>query len=475
MASLTTRGKTHYVIVGVKDEATGKYQHKWISFNDIEEAKAFKKNYEEEQERFKNEKSNSAMTVSHATRTVDQLIEQYVRLVGQEKWGVSTYPDYIARIDNYILPLIGKMRVWDCTVLSMDEYFAKLKTMPAVSQVGKEEKQISTRVLNEIHKFLKALFNQAIDWGMIEKNPCRKKNKTLPKHVPQKRPWWTRKAFFEASEKAKEIGDYMLLLAMHLSVSTSLRVGEIAALQWDRISVSDDDIAHEDCRVEVDCSLARVKKETIKKLNGKGIKFVFPDVFSASTSALVLKEPKSDTSNRTVWLPNTVAVMLRELFERQTEQKGFLGNAYHDYGLVIAAEDGRPIEGRVINDHLQALILQFNLPSVVFHSLRHTSTSYKLKIAQGDIKSVQGDTGHAQAQMVTEVYAEIMDEDRKLNAQRFEAEFYSTAMSNDEELVRDMKQKAPPDTTEILNAVAILQSNPELLQQLLAASMTSQK
>ena len=53
---------------------------------------------------------------------------------------------------------------------------------------------------------------------------------------------------------------------------------------------------------------------------------------------------------------------------------------------------------------------------MVFHSLRHTSVTYKLKLSGGDIKAVQGDSGHAQADMVTEVYGHILDEDRKRNA-----------------------------------------------------------
>ena len=39
----------------------------------------------------------------------------------------------------------------------------------------------------------------------------------------------------------------------------------------------------------------------------------------------------------------------------------------------------------------------------------------------GDIK---GDTGHAEAEMVTDVYSEIVDEDRCLNAQKMEEDFY---------------------------------------------------
>ena len=41
----------------------------------------------------------------------------------------------------------------------------------------------------------------------------------------------------------------------------------------------------------------------------------------------------------------------------------------------------------------------------------------KLKLSGGDIKAIQGDSGHGQADMVTEVYGHILDENRKKNAQ----------------------------------------------------------
>ena len=61
---------------------------------------------------------------------------------------------------------------------------------------------------------------------------------------------------------------------------------------------------------------------------------------------------------------------------------------------------------------------------MVFHSLRHSSITYKLKLTRGDIKSVQGDSGHAQAKMVTNQYSHIIDENRKDNAKLFENAFY---------------------------------------------------
>lgn len=40
------------------------------------------------------------------------------------------------------------------------------------------------------------------------------------------------------------------------------------------------------------------------------------------------------------------------------------------------------------------------------------------------MKSVQGDSGHAQVKMAADVYSHIIDEDLWINAQRFEENFY---------------------------------------------------
>ena len=78
----------------------------------------------------------------------------------------------------------------------------------------------------------------------------------------------------------------------------------------------------------------------------------------------------------------------------------------------------------------------------MFHSLRHISVTYKLKLSGGDIKAVQGDSGHAQADMVTEVYGHILDEDRRKNAELMENAFY-----NKENLNPQMKEQDEGNST----------------------------
>ena len=90
----------------------------------------------------------------------------------------------------------------------------------------------------------------------------------------------------------------------------------------------------------------------------------------------------------------------------------------------MATTYGLPVENGAIRKFFNKLIKEHNLPPVVFHSLRHTSVTYKLKLNGGDIKAVQGDSGHSQINMVTDVYSHIIDDDRRKNATMFENAFY---------------------------------------------------
>lgn len=97
-----------------------------------------------------------------------------------------------------------------------------------------------------------------------------------------------------------------------------------------------------------------------------------------------------------------------------------------------------------------------DLKTVVFHSLRHSSTTYKLKLSGGDIKAVQGDTGHSEAAMITERYAHILDDDRRINAEKFEEMFYQ----------QKSDAGSGSKAEELLSIMKKLQESPELLELL---------
>lgn len=87
--------------------------------------------------------------------------------------------------------------------------------------------------------------------------------------------------------------------------------------------------------------------------------------------------------------------------------KELFGDEYTDFNMVFASTCGRPIEGQVINWALKKLINDNDLPPVVFYSFRYSSITCKLKLNGGNMKSVQGGSGHAQVKMVADVYSHI--------------------------------------------------------------------
>lgn len=129
-----------------------------------------------------------------------------------------------------------------------------------------------------------------------------------------------------------------------------------------------------------------------------------------------------------------------------------------EHNLVMATTFGNPIGTGAIRGQLKKLIEEHNLPPVVFHSLRHSSVTYKLKLNGGDIKAVQGDSGHSQVDMVTDVYSHIIDEDRRRNAELFEEAFYEK-----KNLDPKMREETTTQTVDVPDDV-----DAELLAKILA-------
>lgn len=78
--------------------------------------------------------------------------------------------------------------------------------------------------------------------------------------------------------------------------------------------------------------------------------------------------------------------------------------------------------------------------------------------SRGNIEAVQGDTGHAEAKMVTDTYAHGFDADRKLIAQEMDTGFFSKVGEHSQtEISSDMLEQLRE----------MLQQHPELLSELL--------
>ncbi len=452
MASIRKRRNKWNVVYYYTDDA-GQKKQKWEAFDTEEEAKTRKAEVEYKQ------KVNRFITPKNLT--VSEFLVNFVELYGVKKWGPHTFDYNTGLIRNYIDPILGKEPIQSIDCLTADRYITRLQKTKSVTVNNRtpQNEFLSSCNIERINKLLKSAFKQAVRWGLVEKNPF--ENTTLPKVRKEPRAIWDVPTIIRALKACR---DPKLYVAINLAFACSMRMGEILGLTWANTFISDADIAKDDAYLIIDKELSRVKEETLETLGKDEIIKIFPRTLylSGQKTVIVLKTPKTETSTQKVWIPKTLAYILREWKASQEKQKEFLGNEYMDYDLVIALENGRPCETKVIENAFNRLKRNAELPNVVFHSLRHSSVTYKLKLNNGDLKATQGDSGHAQVQMLTEIYAHILDEDRRVNAQKFEAAFYSNPDLRD---VRPPEPAAPPPL-DVAALVDQLQKSPALCKLL---------
>lgn len=446
-------GSPYSVVYNYVDE-NGNTKQKWETWHTHKEALKRKAEVENQQ--------NTGTFLPPSKQTVREFLYDFVSTYGEKKWGVSMYDGQVSLIANYINPIIGDLEVQAITPRVVDKYIQTLQKTPSVSRKNRKARTefVTNQTIEKIIKLLRCAFKQAVRWELIDKNPF--ENAVLPKTVYKKRDIWDADTIRLALDQCE---DSKLYIAMNLSFACSLRMGEILGLTWQNVHIEDEDIAADNAYIYIDKELTRASKQAIETLGEKDIYHIFTPLMPNTSTRLILKKPKTDSSVRKVWLPKTVAYILRDWRKAQNELKEFLGDEYQDFDLVVALPNGRPCETRIIEKEFSILKKKAGLPNVVFHSLRHSSTTYKLKLNHGDLKATQGDTGHAEIDMITKVYAHILDEDRKINAQKFESAFYSNPD------LRGSRPPRPEPQAPALDLAALidqLQKSPELASTLAA-------
>ncbi len=446
MASIQKKRDLYYVVYYYTDEH-GERKQKWEPFKMHADAKRRKVQIEY--------KASVGTFQPPRELTVKSLMEEFITSYGTQRWSLKTYANKKSLINNYILPYIGDVKLDKLTTKFMQDYFDQLKTMKQYARGDHSKGKVvdmTSRNIQEIHKILRPAFNLAVKWEYIVKNPV--EDVTLPRVKKGKRDIWTADILAQALEACE---NEMLEICMHLAFACSMRLGEILGATWDAIDISEKSISENNAAIGIDKQLQRVELEALNQLGDDEVVLKFPSILSSTKTCMVLKSLKTESSDRVVWIPRTVAERLKAYKASQDEWRDFFGEEYQEYQLVIAHPNGTPVEQKLINKYFKKLIDDNGFPSVKFHSLRHTSTTYKLKMNHGDIKAVQGDTGHAQATMVMEIYSHIIDEDRRENARKLDQEFYQKQDEKPQETSPDVKDKI----------AELLDGSPEMAEQLL--------
>ncbi len=389
-------------------------------------------------------------------------MEEYIRIYGIKKWGVSYYKSSTSLLENYVYDYWKSVPITKFTVKAIDKYYVWLITeCPQVDSKYNRSagKFVAPSTVNDIHKIMRCAFNRAKKWQHIDSNPFL--DATVPEHKGEERPALTPDEIDKVLKHTDNPDDYDLYLihcAMNLAFAGSMRGGEVGGLQWE-------DIVDPQRRIlYIHKTIDRVDKQALEKVKKTQVYFKFPSFNPCSKSVIALKNTKEDGgSDRNAYLPEMVYSKIMRLREMQENLKRVLGDGYFDYGMIICQANGRPVMTEHLNKRFQRVLDEMGIKpkhgeqQYVFHSIRSTSTTYKLRVSGGDIKAVQGENGQKDPKMVTHQYSRIIDEDRIRIANAMNDDFYR-------------KDERKSEEEELLAAV---KDNPELFKQFVAfVSMT---
>lgn len=418
MASIMKRGNTYSVRYNYKDHA-GKPCKGWETFKTKAEAQERKITVEKEL-------LDGTFLVPN-TMTVEEMLYKWIPIQSSKhKWSPKTYTQSVAMVQNLIVPYIGKRKVQDLRTYDIEQFYATLSQTPCGQYVHGEKQELtenqkkrllSSTSIHEVHTLLKTAFSYAVDWDLIHKSPTPRE---APKINTEERTIWDERTMLAALQT---IENPALHLAVHMSMILSLREGEILGLQPGDL---DFDAADGRGTISVNKALQRADKVALSKIDPTQIYHTFPDRREGSKSSLILKRTKTKKSNRILYMTKPLKEELLAWLEKMKQDEQSAPEKYSNCGQLFRLPDGLPIAPDVLTKWYRMWRAEHpEFEKIVFHGLRHSSATYQLMISGGDIKAVQGTTGHASADMLVNTYAHIQQSSRVELGKKFESGFYA--------------------------------------------------
>ena len=454
MASIMKRGNTYSVRYNYKDHA-GKPCKGWETFKTKAEAQERKITVEKE--------LLDGTFLVPDTMTVEEMLYKWIPIQSSKhKWSPKTYTQSVAMVQNLIVPYIGKRKVQDLRTYDIEQFYATLSQTPCGQYVHGEKQELtenqkkrllSSTSIHEVHTLLKTAFSYAVDWDLIHKSPTPRE---APKINTEERTIWDERTMLAALQT---IENPALHLAVHMSMILSLREGEILGLQPGDL---DFDAADGRGTISVNKALQRADKVALSKIDPSQIYHIFPDQREGSSSALVLKKPKTKKSSRTLYLTKPLKEELLAWLEKLRQDELAMDGRYRNCGQLFRLPNGMPVAPEALSKWYRTWRAEHpEFEKIVFHGLRHSSATYQLLQSGGDFKSVQGNTGHATATVLMDTYAHTQDKPRLELTEKIEANFYSQDLTPAAPQPRQNEKPAATKISgkEILEAIRLMNAD----------------
>jgi len=285
----------------------------------------------------------------------------------------ATFRTYTSFIENHIKPVFGAVKIADITPHKVQTFINSLEGL-------------STGSVRLVYRLLHTSLGKAVTLDYLPKNPV--VHCVLPKHE-QKTITPLTDAELSAVLKASK-GSFienMLLVA----VFTGMRISELCGLCWDQIDTESETII-------IDRQLSA----------------------SPHRQKALFSSPKSGKS-RTMKAAPSVMVALKDQKRRQAEMKLKAGAVWSNpHNFVFTSPDGSFVNQMRITREFKAIQIKAGVKHARFHDLRHTYAVNAIR-AGDDIKTIQGNLGHATAAFTLDKYGHFTDKMRKDSAVRMEA------------------------------------------------------
>ena len=124
---------------------------------------------------------------------------------------------------------------------------------------------------------------------------------------------------------------------------------------------------------------------------------------------LVLLEPKTERSRRSIVIPEVVVAALRAHRTRQRMERLVAGSRWVDSDHVFATTIGTPIEAAAVTRSFQCSLARAGLPHSRFHDLRHAAATFLL--AQGfTLEDVKNLLGHSSIVVTSNTYGHVLEQ-----------------------------------------------------------------
>ncbi len=302
----------------------------------------------------------------------------------------TTIDIYKKLLRVHIIPAIGNLKLARIQPSHLNRLYNVMLQERKDGKLG----GYSPTTIKRVHALISSILNTAVKWNVVLENPCERVSPPKQTRDADSIQFFTLEqtgVFLAAVDAALAAGRIHTQhkIFFHLALFCGLRRGELVALTW-----SDFDFNR--CTVSITKSTGLV--------DGKPF----------------TKAPKNKTSVRTVSVPESVMLLVRNYQREQYRLRLSLGSYWKGNNYVFIQADGKQMYPStpysvfkdVIHRHNQMASDAELLPDIPLHGLRHTSAT--LLISQNvDIRTVSGRLGHAQTSTTMNIYShqlQSMDE-----------------------------------------------------------------